>query len=159
MREFNITDNHKIDVLCTIAHQLNENDIIWALGASLDIFFEGFIDDFHDIDIMVVTEDALRAKELVQSLGTLYPQKDNSNFKTKYFFEFSVEGVEIDLIGGFTIAKDDKVFDCSLTEDQIEKKIMVNNEIVYLQSLKCWKNYYSLMGRSDKVKILEEHNI
>lgn len=159
MKNFTITDNHKIDVLCRIAHLLNENDIVWAIGASLAIYFEGFIDDFHDIDIMVKTEDALKAKKLLEPLGTLYPQKENSSFKTKYFFELSVDGVDIDLIGGFIIVKDGIDHDCSLLEDQIEKKIQVNNETVYLQSLKCWKEYYSLMGRTDKVRILEEHNI
>lgn len=159
MKNYVITDNHKINVLCKIAHLLNANDIVWAVGASLAIYFEGFIDEFHDIDIMVKDEDSLKAKELIQTLGVLYPQKENRNFKTKYFFEYCVEDVEIDLIGGFIIVKDGVDYDCSFTEKQIKKKIMVNNETIYLQSLKCWEKYYSLMGRNDKVRILENHNI
>ena len=38
----------KIELLQKIAHQFNEANIEWALGASMLLYFKGIISEFHD---------------------------------------------------------------------------------------------------------------
>lgn len=48
-----------------------------------------------------------------------------------------------------------ELFDCSLKEEQIVEKIPLGKEIIPLQSPELWCNYYRLMGRTEKVKMIE----
>ena len=43
----------KLSLLKRIAEKFNEAKLTWALGASMMLFFNQLISDFHDIDIML----------------------------------------------------------------------------------------------------------
>ena len=43
----------KMDVLQKIAAEFNKDNLLWAIGASLLLYFKGVAEVFHDIDIMV----------------------------------------------------------------------------------------------------------
>lgn len=145
----------KINVLLNIAHVFNENNIKWAVGASVLLYFKGKVEYFNDIDIMIVEDDANLAKELLTLLGKLKPASKNSQYGSRYFFEFLIDEVEVDLIAGFVIIKDGKSYDCSLLETQIVEYIDLNGESIPLQSLCDWRRYYELMGRDSKVEIID----
>ena len=36
--------------------------VTWAVGGSLLLYFKGIVDEFHDIDLMVMAEDTKEAK-------------------------------------------------------------------------------------------------
>ena len=40
----------KIELLKRIAHRFNEAGVVWALGASMLLYFKGIAPEFHDID-------------------------------------------------------------------------------------------------------------
>lgn len=146
---------HKLKVLSNIAKVFNDNQIKWAVGASLLLYFKGITDNFHDIDVMVAEEDAVRMKELLLEVGTLESTGDNAQYKTKHFYEFVVDEVEIDVMGGFIIVKDGKAYNCSYTEDSVVEHMQVNGQTVPLQSIPLWRRYYELMGRDTKVAIID----
>ena len=90
--------NGKIFVLKKIAHILNENNITWALGASMMLYFRNVTDTFHDIDLMVCNEDAIKTKEILSSIGVLQPQNPNSKYQTKEFLEYVIDDVDVDVM-------------------------------------------------------------
>lgn len=145
----------KIAILKKIAHQFNEVGIVWALGASMFLYFKGIASDFHDIDLMIANEDADCVRDILIKMGHIEPSKPDPRYKTKLFMEFVVEDVDIDVMVGLAIVHDNEVVDCSLKKDQIEEIIDVDGENIPVQSVKLWCEYYRLMGRTDKVKMIQ----
>lgn len=149
------TIREKLSVLSSIARAFNQASITWAVGASTLLYLHGIVPDFHDLDIMVTVQDALRAKELLRAMGTLQPSAREVRYETKYFFEFLIEGVEVDLMGGFAIRRDGVVHDCGLDPAQITESAVVDGQKIPLHSLRAWRGYYALMGRDAKVALID----
>ena len=42
----------KLKVLAALAADLNESDILWAVGASAMLFLRGIVPEFRDIDLL-----------------------------------------------------------------------------------------------------------
>ena len=152
MQSINI--EHKLAVLCRLAEEFNHQNLLWAVGASLMLYFKGYVDDFSDLDLMVADKDALKMEQILENAGTKLPTEKGS-FETKHFRKFIVDFVEIDMIGGFAIVKNGKVYDCDLEEVQITDWTEVNGQKIPLQSVDVWRNYYDLMGRTKKVAIID----
>ncbi len=148
--------NRKLDVLATIAREFNKNKITWALGASGMLYFRKVISEFNDLDLLVLEEDALKAKAILMKLGKLQLSEKGS-YATTYFYQFIVDEVEIDLIAGFKIIKDDIIYNCNLKKEEIRDSILVEDNIVYLDSLENWLYYYTLMKRDKKVLIIKDY--
>ena len=54
-------EEKKLRVLAALAAELNESDILWAVGASAMLYFRGIVPEFHDIDLL----DSLRMAEML----------------------------------------------------------------------------------------------
>lgn len=147
--------NQKIDVLVKLAHVLNDNGITWAVGGSLLLYFKKKTDMFQDIDIMVMEEDAEKAKNLLMQMGTLAPPNPNEKYKTRCFLEFTIDQVDVDVMAGFVIVSEEKEWDCSLKPEYIEEHLQVNGADIPLHSLDEWRRYYLLMGRKAKVEMID----
>lgn len=146
---------YKLNVLYKIADLLNKEHISWAVGASLLLYLKGIVHEFNDIDIMVTESDVFRLKEILFSLGSLKSSKINSKYKTKYFFEFNIDGVEVDVMAGFVIVNGDKEYDCSFYENQVVETILIQDTKIPLQSVDLWKKYYKLMERKHKAEVID----
>ncbi len=146
---------HKKVILAKIAQLFNEKSITWGLGASMMLYFRKVVTTFHDIDIMVDTKDIQSALALLSPLGTHVKRVPNAQYQTEYFYEFVIEGVDIDVMAGFKIVKDAQVHDCPFTKENIDGHILLHHQCVYLQSLSDWKRYYALMGRQEKVQLID----
>lgn len=150
----NLTEK-RLAVLAAVAERLNAAGIVWALGASALLYFKGITDCFNDIDIMVVTEEAPKAKRILEQMGRLCPPNPHEKYRTEHFYEFVIDGVDLDLMGGFIIVKDGVEFDCSLRPDSVAEKIKLRGQAVPLQSVSEWRRYYELMGRTVKVEMID----
>lgn len=148
----------KLRVLAQIANRLNAAEIQWALGASAMLYLNGVADRFDDLDIMVQTDQALRAKDILKSMGALKAANPAAQYRTKYFFEFVIGGVDVDLMGGFTIREGEIEHDCSLKSFQIAETREICGEKVPLQALSVWREYYEWMGRRAKVEMIDARN-
>ena len=146
----------KLEVLSKVARELNDNNITWAIGASLLLYIKGISSQFHDIDIMVAESDVQALKNILLSLGELQPKNPNIRYKTKQFLEFKVEGVDIDVMAGFVIVNNGRSFYFPLDKDNIMDYTEINGVKIPLQSVKEWRNYYELMGRTEKVKMIDD---
>ena len=148
----------KLEVLAKLAADLNESDILWAVGASAMLFLRGMLPEFHDIDLMVCEEEIDVAREILLRHGTLLPTEPDSKYGSRHFLEFDVDGVEIDLIAGFVInTADGKQHVCPLEMEDVDACVDVFDQAVSLHSLRTWYEYYALMGREDRVKTIEEY--
>ena len=147
---------NKLEVLRKIAKELNKENVTWAVGASVLLFFKGIVNEFHDIDIMFDEADAQKVKNILNKLGKHIPSLPNEMFKTKYFYEYIIDNVEIDAIGGFMVVKDGKDYDCSLIKKDITECINYEGVDIPLYSLERWKYFYYLINRTSKVKIIDD---
>lgn len=147
----------KLKVLSELAADLNKKKVTWAVGASLMLYLNGIATDFQDLDLMVAEEDIEAAKAILLSRGTLQPCNPNAQYKTMHFLEFIVDGVDIDLIAGFIIVNDGKEYYFPLEKDSVCDFTEICGTNIPLQPVSEWRHYYQLMGRSEKVKLIDGH--
>ena len=152
-----MTIQHKLNVLHKLAAEFNRHNLVWAMGASILLYLKGYVDNFNDLDIQVTATDAPKMEAILNDLGDAQPTT-KENFETKYFRKFMVDGVEIDMIGGFAIVSGGKVHDCDLHPEQITDHTQLNGESIPLLSVELWRKYYHLMGRTQKVEIIDNYN-
>lgn len=148
--------DNKLEVLKKVASKFNKNKIRWAVGASLLLYFKNIAETFNDIDIVIDEKDVDKAKEILLSLGTMKERDSNEGYKTKCFLEFIIDNVELDIMAGFTIIHEGRDFYFPLIEDEITKTIKIKEENIPLHSVKAWRNYYYLMGRTKKVEMIDK---
>ena len=149
------TLNKKIELLKKIALRFNDANITWALGASMLLYFKKITIEFHDIDLMIANEDVESVKKILSEMGEIQPPNPNSKYKTKSFMEFIIDSIDVDVMAGFSIVSDGKVHDCSLHKEQIVEWMTLENTKIPLQSPILWCEYYRLMGRKEKVYVIE----
>ncbi|MDO4276969.1 MAG: hypothetical protein Q4D16_25190 [Eubacteriales bacterium] len=145
----------KISVLQRVASEFNKEKLLWAVGASLLLYFKGMVKSFNDIDIMVDEKDVEKCKNILLNMGSIGDSNSNPQYKTRVFMEFTVDEVEIDVMAGFVIVEDNIEHDCSLKSDQIVEYITIGGESVPLQGLSLWRQYYEWMGRKTKVELID----
>ena len=81
----------KIELLKDIAHRFNEAHIMWALGASMLLYFKGITSEFHDIDLMISTADVQRVRTILSKMGEIQPPNLDPKYQTKAFMEFVID--------------------------------------------------------------------
>jgi len=140
---------NKIAVLIKIAALLNENAVTWAVGASCLLYLKGISGTFNDIDFYVIESD------VEKTLSLLKNTEGFQSYNIKYFadgdgfaYEFTIDGVELEF--------DYRFKDFPMKKESIAEIITVNNTKIPLQSLDDWLKYYRLMGRAEKVRLLEK---
>lgn len=152
-----ITIEKKLNVLSKIAKELNANNITWAIGASLLLYFKEITNEFHDIDIMVAERDVEKIKKVLLSFGKLQPKNPNKQYKTKDFMEFNIEGIDFDVMAGFMIVNDNIDYYFPLQKKNIKEYIHIQGTTIPLQSIQDWLTYYKLMNRTEKVKMINSY--
>ena len=130
--------NKKIKLLKEIAQRFNTAYITWALGASMLLYFKGITSTFNDIDLMISNDDAESVRKILSEMGELQPPNPNPKYKTKVFMEFVINSVDVDVMAGFSILNDGKIYDCSLDKDQIVEWFTLGNTKIPLQSPLLW---------------------
>ena len=114
--------------------------------------FKGITTEFYDIDLMIAEKDVDCVRKILSEMGELHPSKPNPGYKTITFMEYIVDA---DVMAGFPIVHDGKVYDCSLKAEQIVGKMSLGKEVIPLQSAVLWGEYYRLMGRCGKAGMIE----
>jgi MoaA/NifB/PqqE/SkfB family radical SAM enzyme len=147
----------KLNVLEKVASLFSQSGISYALSSSCLLYFHGLVSDFHDLDFMIKEKDADKVIELLKPLGAFQERIPNEQYQTKRFLEFTIEGVEIDIMGGFVIVKDGKAYPCPFTPKSIGGVSYLHGVPVYLGRLEDWLTYYTLMGREAKAKIISDY--
>ena len=148
--------DNKLEVLKKLSILFNKHSITWNIGASCMLYLRNIIDDFNDIDIMISLEDVSKVKELLKEFH-LDEKQPTTKYRTKVFLEYIIDSIEIDIMAGFLIVKDEKEFYFPLQKESNMEQIYIDNCPIYLETVHNWLNYYRLMGRDDKVAIMENY--
>jgi hypothetical protein len=134
-----------LDVLEKIAKEFNENDITWALGASLLLYFYDIIEKPNDIDIIIDPKDEDIIIKIMNKLGNELSVEDVKKYKTGVFHKFYIEEVEIDIIGDFNILVENGYYIHPFPTKN-GKIIKINETEIYLDDLLTWVDTYEAMG-------------
>lgn len=147
----------KLTVLSTIARELNARGVFWAVGASVLLYFNGIVSDFHDIDLMVDCGDSETACRALAALGEALPAESQGRYRSEHFSTYLIGGVEVDLIAGYKIVNDGVMYSFPLNRQDVTGTAVVNDVLVPLHSLAVWQRCYELMDRPEKARLITEY--
>lgn len=71
--------------------------------------------------------------------------------------EYILDGVSIDIIARMILEKDHLEYYFPLIKDDIRDSIFLDGVDIKLQSINNWMLYYELMGRMDKVNLIDRY--
>lgn len=121
------------------------------------LYLRAVVTDFEDIDLFIAEANIEQVKSIMSTLGEITQQPKDRNYATKHFLEYTVDGVEIDIMSGFTIICEDKSHYFPLKDINKSDVIEIEGIKIYLEQLSVWLNYYKLTKRLDKVDLIEAH--
>lgn len=148
----------KLAVLKRVAHALNARSVHWALGASCFLYLKGIAPTFHDLDLMLVSSEASEVDALLQSLGQRMSERyDKRHYGTRFFGEYVVDGVDLDVMADFSIKVGQQEYFFPLKEDSVVEFYDLEGEKIPFESLTIWRERYALMGRQDKTKMIDDY--
>lgn len=149
------------NTLAHISEGLNKSEGLWAVGASVMLYFNGLVEKPNDIDILAAEKDIEKIKNVMDNLGEMtFDGCDECKepYLTKYFYKYKVADTDIDLIAGFRIKNEQGIYEMLFDENSVASYGKVNGVSVPLCSLEDWYVLYQLMeGREAKVKLIEDY--
>lgn len=146
------------NTLCYIGEKLNNANIRWAVGASILLNQYGLVEKPNDIDIFVAEENIEEADEVLKSLGEKKKWEPNFTYATKYFYEYEINGVEVDVMAGFAVNFTGGLFQFPFDELSISEFININGVMLPFTALEDWYVLYQLIpNRQVKVQMIEEY--
>ncbi|ATD54843.1 nucleotidyltransferase family protein [Clostridium chauvoei] len=146
------------NTLQKVARELNKSNIRWAIGASILLKEYKIINKVNDIDIIVDIKDVKKLDSILKNIGIRKEGNENLNYSTKYFYEYVVDGIDIDVMADFTINHENGKYIVLLDEKSITSYKSLNGVIVPFMSLEDWYIIYQLIkGRDKKVSLIEKY--
>lgn len=136
-------DNKFRLILCEVTQKLNEQAILYGIGASTMLKLRGIDISVHDIDIMVREDQFLLAYTCLMTFCVELEVEPSNIYKTKHFKRLSYNGIDIDLMSGISIVHDLGIF--SFAFDKAEQWIKINNTSVPICFIEDWFIFYHLM--------------
>jgi hypothetical protein len=147
-----------LNTLSYIGEKLNEGRVIWAVGASMLLHQHGLVDKPNDIDILVDLKDIEKADEIFKTIGEKREWEKTDAYSTKYFYEYVINGIDVDVMSGLRINYDKGIFEYNFCGRSISKVKKINGVDIPLTSLEEWYVIYQLIsGREEKVNIIEKY--
>jgi len=149
-----------IKALATFGEKLNSENVIWGVGGSVMLSFYGLADKPKDIDIVVSLDSIKNAIEILDEIGERKEVKKNSDFSTRHFYKYRVDGADLDVMSGFMLNTKRGIFEYHFDEFSIAERKEVEGVSIPLCALEDWFVLYNLMpGRLERVKAIEEYLI
>ncbi|RCW40120.1 MULTISPECIES: hypothetical protein [unclassified Halanaerobium] len=145
-------------VLSELAVKLNKKNIRWGVGASVMLNYYGLVDSPNDIDIIVSSDDSSKADKILRSTGEKNFSSDLEIYKSDFFANYSVNGVEVDLIAGFSIKQNSSYFKYDFDKNSITEMWNLESVEIPVAAIEDWYILYQLMpNREEKVMLIEDY--
>lgn len=145
------------NTLSLIGDKLNENNITWAVGASILLNQFNLTDKPNDIDILVSVEDIDKVDSILKSMGRKKSFENTNTYSTKYFNEYVINSIDVDIMAGLAINHCAGVFNYMFDESSITDTHLINGITIPFTSLEDWYVLYQLIpNREYKVKLIED---
>lgn len=146
------------NVLGYIGEKFNNSNIKWAVGASMLLNQFDLIEKPNDIDIFIDINDIEKADKILEDIGEKKVWEKTSTYSTKYFYEYVVNEIDIDVMAGFAVNHNDGVFEYTFDSNSISEFKIINGVKIPFTSLEDWYVIYQLIpNRQVKVKIIENY--
>lgn len=148
------------NILTNIAKRLNNEGVLWCVGASVLLYNYDLVDNPTDIDIVVTIDDIHKADRVLSSMGEKLPESESSLYATDYFNEYIIDGVNIDVMAGLKIRIDEgkTVFEYPFDNRSVANTEVLNGVDVPYASLEDWYILYQLMPKREaKVAMIENY--
>ena len=146
------------NTLSYIGKKLNEERIVWAVGASILLNHYGLIDKPNDIDILVDLKDIEKADKVLKNIGEKIVWEKTETYSTKHFYEYVVNGFDVDVMAGLSINYDNGTFKYIFDQSSISEITIINGVNIPLTSLEDWYVIYQLIpNREVKVSVIENY--
>ena len=143
------------NTLSYIGKNLNDANVVWGIGGSLLLNKFALIDKPNDIDIFISTDDIEKADEILRTIGEKKKWEKTSTYSTKYFYEYVINGFDVDVMSGFAINHNDGIFRYIFDNNSISELKMINDVNIPFTSLEDWYVIYQLIpNREAKVKMI-----
>ena len=148
------------DTLAMIGEHLNKHHILWAVGASLLLQHHDLVNEVNDIDLIVHIRDITKAKDLLDALGHRNDFIKHTTYATTYFYEYTVNGCDVDVMSERKIIHDQGTLTYKFDENAVVDHITLKNVPIPITSLEDWFILYQLIsGREKKVQLIEDYLI
>jgi len=118
------------------------------------LYLRGARIPFHDIDLVIDRKDCDEADRLLNEIGNKKEAKDGGMYTTFFFGEYVIDNCDIDLMADVSLKNSDYVF--SLSKEDIGEYKIKSGLSIPLHSVKKWKELYKKIGRTEKVRIIED---
>lgn len=142
-------------VLIQISKALNNSDILWSVGASLLLNRYGLVDNPTDIDITTLASDIHQIDKILSSIGQKQAESTSDIYLTDYFYEYVIDGVNVDVMAGLKIRSGNSVFTYDFDKESVPHCFEINNVKIPFSTLEEWSILYQLMPqREAKVKLI-----
>lgn len=147
-----------LNTLSYIGEKLNAEGVMWGVGASILLNHYGLVEQPNDIDIIVDIKDIKIADSVLKSIGEKIQWKKASTYATEYFYEYIVNGFDVDVMAGLRINANHGTFNYNFDAHSITEIIKINGIDIPLTSLEDWYVIYQLIpNRQSKVMLIENH--
>jgi len=145
-----------IQLIHKIADLLDEKNIQWALGGSLLLKHYKLVDVCHDIDIMVSMDHVDILDSVLSSLGSKEVRQEHSIYKTVYFYEYLIDGIEVDVMAGMTINHDQGQYVYPFDQESIQYLVDPWSKELPYTCMEDWFVIYQVIpNRQAKVDLIE----
>lgn len=152
-------NNSLNNTLVRLGRELNRANVFWAVGGSVMLQQYGLIQSPQDIDILVSEEDAPKVCEILSSIGEKVAEREaDSIYATKFFCEYRINGIEVDVMAGLKIKKNEQIFEYDFNKSTKRIHFYVEDEQIPFSTLNDWLILYSWMpNKEGKVKMIEAY--
>lgn len=145
-------------VLAKTGTVLNASKVLWGVGASLLLNRYGLVNTVNDIDIVVSLADIDKADRLLSALGEKQATRDSDIYATDYFFEYIIDGINVDMMAGFKINLRQSVFEYGFDHQSVPLRFSVGCVDIPYSTLEDWYVLYQLMpDRDHKVELIADY--
>lgn len=141
-----------------IGERFNREGIQWAVGASVMLNQYGLVDKPNDIDLLVDIKDINRVDCILKELGTKKNCERVEEYSTEYFYEYVINGSDVDVMSGLTINFSGGSYRYIFDKSSISRIVDINGVDIPLSSLEDWFVLYQVIpNREKKVVMIENY--
>lgn len=145
-----------LSVLKEIGEKLNTERTLWAVGGSLMLNHYALVHQPQDIDLLVGLDDIIVVDEILGEIGQKKAQYNVGQYSTKYFYEYVVDGIDVDVMAGLAINHDQGTFNYVFDHLSISDCKNLEGVSIPLCALEDWYVLYQLIpGREMRVRAIE----
>lgn len=144
-------------VLSMIGKQLNQENILWGVGASTLLCCYNLAEEYHKISIIIAEKDIQKVDKILSALSTRIQGEKTCFYDSIFFCEYKIDGITLDVISGFTICNDGTVYQYFFDEKSIPHYAWIMGEKIPFTTLEEWYILYSMMPQGENnAKLIEK---